>query len=122
MTWWPAVESYSKDGNLHVRIALPGVDPKDVEVTVADDYLTVRGERKSKTDEKNGGRFVREFAYGSFERTFSLPEGIDPGKVIVQIDGFRAPITAVVVPVTAHGPPAGKIGSGALGYVVVAQS
>ena len=47
VTWWPAVESYSKDGNLHVRVALPGVDPKDVEVTVADDYLTVRGERKA---------------------------------------------------------------------------
>jgi HSP20 family protein len=81
VTWWPAVESYSKDGNLHVRVALPGVDPKDVEVTVADDYLTVRGERKANRDEKNGGRFVREFAYGSFERTFSLPEGIDPGRV-----------------------------------------
>jgi HSP20 family protein len=81
VTWWPAVESYSQDGNLHVRVALPGVDPKDVEVTVADDCLTVRGERKAKTGEKNGGRFVREFAYGAFERTFSLPEGIDPSKV-----------------------------------------
>src|SRR6187200_517030 len=54
--------------------------------------------------------------------TLRVTDRVDPGKVIVQIDGFRAPITAVVVPVTAHGPPAGKIGSGALGYVVVAQS
>ena len=79
VAWWPAVESYSKDGHLHVRVALPGVDPKDVEVTVSDEYLVIRGERKGKTEEKN--RYVREFAYGSFERTFTLPEGIDPGKV-----------------------------------------
>jgi HSP20 family protein len=82
VSWWPAVESYSKDGNVHLRVALPGVDPKDVEVTVSDDYLTIRGERKSKTDEKSdGGRCVREFAYGAFERSFSLPEGVDPGKI-----------------------------------------
>ena len=81
VAWWPAVESYAKDGDLHVRVALPGVDPKDVEVTVSDDYLVIRGERKGKTEEKDGGRYVREFAYGSFERTFALPEGIDPGKV-----------------------------------------
>ncbi|HEY7140867.1 MAG TPA: Hsp20/alpha crystallin family protein [Methylomirabilota bacterium] len=80
-TWWPAVESYAKGGDLHVRVALPGVDPKDVEVTVSDDCLTIRGERKSKTEEKDGGRYVREFAYGSFERTLAIPEGIDPGKV-----------------------------------------
>jgi HSP20 family protein len=84
VAWWPAVESYAKNGDLHVRVALPGVDPKDVEVTVSDDYLTIRGERKAKTDEKNGGRYVREFAYGSFERTFSLPDGIDPGKVVAK--------------------------------------
>jgi HSP20 family protein len=81
VAWWPAVESYAKDGNLHVRVALPGVDPKDVEVTVSDDYLVIRGERKGKTEEKGSGRYVREFAYGAFERTLALPEGIDPGKV-----------------------------------------
>ncbi len=43
--------------------------------------LTIRGERKAKTEQKDGGRYVREFAYGSFERSFALPDGIDPGKV-----------------------------------------
>jgi HSP20 family protein len=81
VAWWPAVESYAKDGDLHVRVALPGVDPKDVEVTVSDDSLTIRGERKARTEDRDGGRYVREFAYGSFERTLALPEGIDPGRV-----------------------------------------
>jgi HSP20 family protein len=81
VAWSPAIESYTKDGQVHVRVALPGVDPKDVEVTVADDYLTIRGERRATTEDKDGGRYVREFAYGSFERVLRLPEGVDPGKV-----------------------------------------
>jgi HSP20 family protein len=81
VAWWPAIESYARGGELHVRVALPGVDPKDVEVTVSDDHLTIRGERKAKTEEKEGGRYVREFAYGAFERTLALPDGIDPARV-----------------------------------------
>jgi HSP20 family protein len=81
VTWWPAIESYTKDGEIHVRVALPGVDPKDVDVTVQDDHLTIRGERKAKTETKEEGRYFREFAYGSFERTLALPEGVDAGKV-----------------------------------------
>jgi HSP20 family protein len=79
VAWSPAIESYAKDGQVHVRVALPGVDPKDVEVTVSDDQLTIRGERKTAHD--GAGRYVREFTYGAFERSFTLPEGIDPGKV-----------------------------------------
>jgi HSP20 family protein len=81
VAWAPAIESYAKDGQLHVRVALPGVDPKDVEVTVSDDSLTIRGERKAKTENQDGRQYFREFTYGSFERVLTLPEGIDPGKV-----------------------------------------
>ena len=102
VAWWPAVESYAKGGDLHVRVALPGVDPKDVEVTVSDDFLTIRGERKAKTEEKDGGRYVREFAYGSFERTLALPEGIDPGKVVAKFTNgmldLTMPVPVAVVP------------------------
>ncbi len=80
-SWLPAVESYAKDGTLHVRAALPGVDPKDVEVTITDNLLTLKGERKSRTESKDVGYFRRELAHGSFERTLTLPEGVDPGKV-----------------------------------------
>ena len=102
VAWWPAIESYAKDGDLHVRVALPGVDPKDVEVTVGDDHLTIRGERKAKTESKDGGRSMREFAYGSFERTLALPEGIDPGKVVAKFSNgmldLTMPAPVAVVP------------------------
>jgi HSP20 family protein len=82
--WWPAIESYTENGELHVRVALPGVDPKDVEVTVSDDTLTIRGERKARSEAREGGYYVREFAAGAFERSLRLPEGIDPGKVLAK--------------------------------------
>lgn len=80
VAWWPALESYSADGELHVRVALPGVDPKDVEVSLADGDLTIRGVRKPRAEERSR-YLVREVAYGAFERTVALPEGVDPGKV-----------------------------------------
>ena len=79
--FWPAVESYTQNGDLHVRVALPGVDPKDVEVSVMDGVLTIRGERKDATAQKETGYFMREVTYGAFERNLVLPEGIDPDKI-----------------------------------------
>jgi HSP20 family protein len=80
-TWWPAVESYSQNGTLCIRVALPGVDPKDVEVSVADQTLTIRGSRKAAHEGREGDYFRREFAYGNFERSFPIPEGVDAGEV-----------------------------------------
>jgi HSP20 family protein len=64
-----------------IRLALPGVDPKNVKITLTDNILTVKGERK--IDHETAGKeyFVREVAYGTFQRDFALPEGVDAGKI-----------------------------------------
>src|SRR5262245_8992301 len=73
-SWLPSMESYTKDGKLELRVDLPGVNAKDVEVSLDGTQLVIRGERKSERDEKNGYREVR---YGKFERRFTVPKGID---------------------------------------------
>jgi HSP20 family protein len=72
----PAVESYVDGDNFAVRVELPGVDPKDVEVKVAGGVLTVKGSREEKHESKRRDFFRREFRYGSFERAITLPEGM----------------------------------------------
>jgi len=77
--WWPSLESYEKDGYLHVRMDVPGVDPKDIEVSLTGNTLTVTGERKAEREGADGG--YREIQYGRFERTLTVPEGVDPEKI-----------------------------------------
>jgi HSP20 family protein len=74
----PAVESCADEGKFVVRIDLPGIDPKDVEITATGDQLTIRG-RRTRNEEEKGRNFThREVSYGSFERTLKLPEGVKP--------------------------------------------
>jgi len=79
--WLPAAEGRIDDGTYVIQLAMPGVDPKDVEVSWMDNVLTVKGERK--TDHGTIGKdyFVRELAYGAFQRSFQLPEGVDAARV-----------------------------------------
>ncbi len=72
----PAIESWMEDGNLVVRADLPGVDPKDVEVTVTGETLTLKGKREHKEEKSGRDYFHREVSYGSFERSISLPKGV----------------------------------------------
>lgn len=69
----PALESFIDSGKLVIRAELPGVDPKDVDVTVTGDQLTIRGTREQRVDEQSCSFIHREFSYGSFERTVRLP-------------------------------------------------
>lgn len=80
-SWLPAAEGRLENGTYIIQLALPGVDPKDVEVSVMDNVLTVKGERKADPDSAAKDYFVREVAYGTFERSFALPEGVDAAQV-----------------------------------------
>jgi HSP20 family protein len=80
-SWLPAAEGRLENGTYVIQLALPGVDPKDVEVSVMDNVLTVKGERKADHDTAGQEYFVREVAYGAFQRNFALPEGVDAAHV-----------------------------------------
>ena len=80
-TWTPAVEATHEKNEYVIRVALPGIDPKDVEVGVTGNELTIKGQRQQREETKDETYFVRELAYGTFERRFTLPEGVDAAKV-----------------------------------------
>jgi HSP20 family protein len=79
--WLPPAEGWIEDGTYVIQLALPGVDPKDVAVSWMDNVLTVKGERKADHDTAGKDYFVREIAYGAFQRSFELPEGVDAAEV-----------------------------------------
>ena len=79
--WLPATEGRIEDGNYVIQFALPGVDPKEVKVSLMDNLLTVKGDSKADHDTTGKDYFVRELVYGAFERSVNLPEGVDAAQV-----------------------------------------
>ena len=80
-SWSPAVDGRIEDNTFVFELTLPGVDPKDVTVSVMDNVLTVKGEHRADRDATGKDYFVREVAYGAFQRSFELPEGVDAARV-----------------------------------------
>jgi HSP20 family protein len=77
----PALDLYEKDGRYMLDVAVPGYEPKDVNIEVNGNAVTISGTH-TESDEKKGARFHRrEIRSGSFRRTVSLPQDIDPDKV-----------------------------------------
>ena len=72
----PAIESSIDGDKFVVRVDLPGVDPKNIDVQVVNGILTVKGTREEKRESDKASVLRREIRYGSFERAISLPEGI----------------------------------------------
>ena len=62
---------------MRITAELPGLDEKDVEVTVTSNMLTIKGEKKVEKEEEEGDSYYSERNYGHFERTIALPQGID---------------------------------------------
>jgi HSP20 family protein len=73
--WMPSVECYTKDNQLVFKAELPGVDPKDLDISVTDRELIIKGERRAEKGTKEENYVYKEISYGSFERSFVLPEG-----------------------------------------------
>lgn len=79
--WAPAVDIYEQDGNIVVKAELPGVDPKDVDVRVENNTLTLSGQRKLDNEVKQESYHRVERAYGTFTRSFTLPSALDQEKI-----------------------------------------
>ncbi len=79
--WAPSVDISETDEEYLIKAEIPEVDKKDVRVTVQDGLLSIQGERRQEREEK-GKRFHRvERSYGTFLRTFDLPDGVDEDKL-----------------------------------------
>ncbi len=76
ISWRPAIDVEEKDGNYLLRADLPGMKKKDSHIELRDGYLTISGERKAEHKEKKDNYRRIERTYGSFQRTFRVPEGV----------------------------------------------
>jgi HSP20 family protein len=82
----PAVDVYEDEHNVALKIEVPGIDEKDIDVRIENSTLTVHGERKIEKEEKEENYRRVERQYGSFTRTFNLPPTVDAEKVQADYD------------------------------------
>ena len=94
--WMPAIDIVSRDNDVIVRAELAGIDPaKDLDISVHDGMLTIRGERRHE-DRQDNDQYVRiERRYGAFERTLAIPEGVNGEDIQAQ---YRDGVLQVVIP------------------------
>ena len=95
----PAVDIVEKDNAYEVTAELPGLDEKNLEVKYSDGMLTIRGEKEEAKDEKKKDCHLSERHYGSFQRSFSVPDGIDGNKIEAN---FSKGVLTVVMPKSAE--------------------
>lgn len=81
----PAVDVVEKDDRYLVTAELPGLTDKDIEVTLREDVLTVKGQKSNKRDETKDNIRISERQYGSFQRTFRLPDDADGAKIAAEV-------------------------------------
>ncbi|MGH6925401.1 MAG: Hsp20/alpha crystallin family protein [Propylenella sp.] len=82
----PRMNIGETEGEIEFTAELPGIEEKDVEVTLADDVLTIRGEKKAEKEEKEKDYRLVERSFGSFSRSFQVPAGVDPARIRATIE------------------------------------
>ena len=101
----PAVDVTQSDKGYEITAELPGMEDKDIEVKLANGVLTLRGEKRDEKEEKNKDYYVRERSFGSFERSFQVPEDVDADKVNAS---FKKGVLTVMLPKSAQAQKAEK--------------
>ena len=82
----PPVDIYEDEHNITLKMEVPGIDEKDIDVRIENTTLTVHGERKIAKEEKEENFRRIERQYGSFTRSFTLPSSVDTGQVSANYD------------------------------------
>lgn len=101
-TWSPAVDIYETPNELVLKADLPDIDEKDLDVRIESNMLTVRGERKFEQSIKEDNYLRVERAYGSFSRSFSLPNTVNAEAIQAQ---YRNGVLTVTMPKRAESKP-----------------
>ncbi len=92
-TWLPSVDIIETPNDYVVKAELPGVDKKDVKLTIQNDTLTIRGEKKQESDRKGENYHRVERSYGVFQRSFALPSSVKSDKIEASYDNGILTIT-----------------------------
>jgi HSP20 family protein len=91
------VDVVETEKEYQITAELPGLSEKDVEVVVADEILTIKGEKKEEKEEKAKNYYLSERRYGAFKRSFQLPSGVDADKIEA---GFQNGVLTLTLPKT----------------------
>ena len=103
----PAIDIAESEKGYEIKAELPGMDEKGIEVKVTDGSLTIKGEKQEEKEEKEKDYYLQERRYGSFERSFELPDSVDPDKIEAS---FKKGVLTVTLPKKAEAQkPAKKI-------------
>jgi HSP20 family protein len=100
-----SVDVSEDDKAYTIAAELPGIDEKDVDVEVAEDMLTLKGEKHAEKEEKDKNHYLCERSYGSFQRSFALPSDIDVSRIDAK---FAKGVLTVVLPKNPKAQPAWK--------------
>jgi HSP20 family protein len=91
--WTPTVDILENENDIVLKADVPGIDLKDIDIRLENGTLTLKGERKFENTENGKGYHRVERSYGSFARTFALPESVDPEKVKADYKGGVLTVT-----------------------------
>ena len=95
----PAIDMSEDEKAYKISAELPGIDAKDIEVSVSGDTLVLKGEKRQEKEEKDKNYHFSERSYGSFQRSFQLPSSVDRNKVAAD---FSKGVLTITLPKTAE--------------------